>query len=452
MLVQANGTLYADWVNPEPDLSAAPTTAQSKTATGFVLELARAMHEYGTPAHRLESALATVADRLDLTAEFFSTPTSIMVGFGPLVDQQVHLLRVEPGETNLGNLAQLGDIVTAVTADEIPVDEGLRRIRVIKLQPRRWPQWLVIVAFVLASAAVATFMKVRSGDVLVAAVLGLITSAVMLASVARPALRPVVEPLTAFIVTTLALAVDTFLHTGNGYPTSIAGLVVLLPGLTFTVALTELSTRHLASGTARLSGAMVVFLGLGFGVALGAKLGGTLGVSLREMWSPDSMAWLSRAALPPWTEWAALLIAPLAFTVLLNATARDASWIVAACVIAYVSSRFVGARMGDELGAFFGALVVSAGSNLAARQFRRTAMVTQVPGLLILVPGIIGFRSVTSFFGQQMEAGLETGFRLVVIGISLAAGIVAGNILVGASAPIRNRRRVLITPIDVAHP
>ena len=51
-------------------------------ATGFVLELARALHEYGTPAHHLEVALESVAKALDLTAEFFSTPTSIMIGFG----------------------------------------------------------------------------------------------------------------------------------------------------------------------------------------------------------------------------------------------------------------------------------------------------------------------------------------------------------------------------------
>jgi uncharacterized membrane protein YjjB (DUF3815 family) len=53
---------------------------------------------------------------------------------------------------------------------------------------------------------------------------------------------------------------------------TLAGLIVLMPGLTLTVAMTELSTQHLASGTARLSAAFVTFLGMGFGVAVGNTL------------------------------------------------------------------------------------------------------------------------------------------------------------------------------------
>jgi uncharacterized membrane protein YjjP (DUF1212 family) len=74
-----------------------PTAADDpqSAATGFVLELAQALHEYGTPAHHLEVAMQTVVKALGLSAEFFSTPTSIMVGFGGHIDQRVHLLRVE---------------------------------------------------------------------------------------------------------------------------------------------------------------------------------------------------------------------------------------------------------------------------------------------------------------------------------------------------------------------
>jgi uncharacterized membrane protein YjjP (DUF1212 family) len=410
---------------------------RAAAATGFVLELARALHEYGLPAHRLEVALETVAIRLGLTAEFFSTPTSIMVGFGDLADQRVHLLRVEPGEQNLGNLAQLSDIVREVVDGTISPADGLRQLRAVKAQTARWPTWLVLMAFVLSSAAVACFLRVKVGDVFIASLLGLVTGAITLATASSDTWRPVREPLAAFVVTTLAFAVDAYARTSSGYLTSLAGLIVLLPGLTLTVALTELSTRHLASGTARLSGAVVTFLGLGFGLALGVKLGGAIGVHLRDL-ADVNLAWLSATALPGWTEWLALLIAPLAFTVLLNANARDAAWIVIACATAYLTSRFFGAHMGEELGAFLGALVVSAGSNVVERVFRRTSMVTAVPGLLILVPGSIGFRSVTSLVGDQYELGIATAFRVVLIGISLAAGVLAGNV---ATSAIRQRTR-----------
>jgi uncharacterized membrane protein YjjB (DUF3815 family) len=243
--------------------------------------------------------------------------------------------------------------------------------------------------------------------------------------------------LAAFIVSALAFTIDGVLGTRTGYATSLAGLAILLPGLTFTVALTELSTRHLASGTARLSGAIVTFLGLGFGLALGAKAGGAAGAALHDL-LPMLHGALPRTALPVWAEWAGLLIAPLAFTVLLSARKQDAPLIVVACAAAYVTSKFAGAAVGEELGAFLGAFVVSAGSNVLARVRRRVAMVTQVPGLLILVPGSIGFRSVTSLLGQEIETGIQTGFRVAIVGISLAAGILAGNVVTRAANRIRN--------------
>jgi uncharacterized membrane protein YjjB (DUF3815 family) len=65
-------------------------------------------------------------------------------------------------------------------------------------------------------------------------------------------------------------------------------------------------------------------------------------------------------------------------------------------------------------------------------------MVTAVPGLLILVPGSMGFRSVTSMVGDQYEDGIAIAFSVGIIGISLVAGILAGNV---ATSAMRHRRR-----------
>jgi hypothetical protein len=119
--------------------------------------------------------------------------------------------------------------------------------------------------------------------------------------------RPVSEPMAAFLVTTLALTADVLTRSGTA-TRSLADWSCCCRG-TFTVALTEPSTRHLA-GT-RLSSALVVFLGIGFGVALGANWAPRRRTTARDIgrWR---RAWLSRAALPG-SEWIALLVAPLAF-------------------------------------------------------------------------------------------------------------------------------------------
>ncbi len=420
------------------DVPMGTTGGHSAVSRRFILQLARALHKHGTPAHRLETTLAITARRLGLEAEFFSTPTSIMVGIGNLDDQRVSLLRVEPGEPNLGHLSTLGDITRGVMEGTLLPAEGLHQVETLDQQAPPYPQWLKLFAFICSSAAVSCFLKVRVGDVLTASLLGLLTGVLALLAGRRESTRHVTEPLVAFVVTAVAFTIDGVTGTRSGFATSLAGLVILLPGLTFTVALTELSTRHLSSGTARLSGAIVVFLGLGFGLALGAQTGGALGPMLHDV-LPSLHGTLSRAALPDWTEWVALLVAPLSFAVLLSAKRRDIGSIMMACGAAYLVSKFAGATVGEQLGAFLGAFVVSAGSNLFARFKRRTAMVTQVPGLLILVPGSIGLRSMQSLIGQDVETGIATGFRVAIIGISLAAGLLAGNVFTSAFNRIRRR-------------
>ena len=428
-------------IPPVPATPDGEAVTPDRTSVVFVLELARALHVHGTPAHRLEIGLLAVAARLGLRAVFFSTPTSILVGFGDPADQQVHLLRVEPGAPHLGRLARLGDITREVIEHGLSPETALGRIRALLVEPPRWPVGMELLAYVLASASVACFLHLRTGDVLIAALLGVLTGAIALVCARVSALSHVTEPLAAFVVTTVAIALDALTRSGAGYLTSLAGLVSLLPGLTFTVALTELSTRHLASGTARLSGALVTFLGLAFGLALGAKLGAEIGAELRAMLASGTLWETSGTPLPVWAEWLALLVAPLAFTVLLKADRRDAGWIVVACAAAYITSRYAGAGMGEELGAFVGAFTVSAGSNLLGRMLRRSPMVTLAPGLLILVPGSIGFRSVTSLIGQEVELGVAAAFRVAIVGISLAAGLLAGNVVASGA---RRRRETSV--------
>jgi uncharacterized membrane protein YjjP (DUF1212 family) len=410
----------------------APVDTAQHLSSHFILHLARALHAHGYPAHRLEAVLCAVAAKLGVEAQFFTTPTSIFAGFGTQDAQRTHLMRVEPGEPNLGHLSRLDGIMSEVIDGKVTASEGSARIMALLAEPPRWNKWQTLAAFVVASTAVSCFFGVTVFEAAIAGVLGLVAGLCALAATNNKSLAPVLEPMTAGIVSTLAFFVAGLTTSGNAYQTSLAGLIVLLPGLTFTIGLTELSTRHLASGTARLSGALVTFLGLGFGVALGAKAGALFATLILN----GDPAWVIAAPrVAWWTEAVAAVLAPLCFAVLLRADRKDVGWIVLAGVTAFITSRYAGRAMGEELGAFLGALVVGAGSNLLERFRRASAMVTQVPGLLILVPGSIGFRSVTSLLGNETVAGIDTAFHVAIIGISLAAGLLAGNVVTGLARP-----------------
>ncbi len=428
-----------------PDQPLAAPVAGSTEAVGFVLRLGRALHNAGFSAHRLEATLSDVSRKLGLEAQFFSTPTSIMAAFGPPDSQRTHLIRAEPGSTNLSHLAGLDRIARDVMYGTLGPIDGSKRIEALLAQPPSWTGAPVLVAFVLVSIAVASFLKVGTTDLIGAAVLGLLCGLIVTRSRKHSDWLDIEEPLCAFTVATVAQIFAALTDSGAGYAMTVAGLVVLLPGMTFTTGLIELSTRHLASGTARLSGALVTFLGLGFGIALGTKLGAALGDWLV---AHQVIAHVANASLPWWVEGLGVIIAPLCFTVLLQANSREAPWIVLTASTAFLVSRYAGRSLGEELGAFLGALAVSAGSTFIARWRDTTPIVTIVPGLLILVPGSIGLRSVTSFSQQKVVTGVETAFKVALIGVSLAAGILAGRALTGA---LRRRTRARTLDDVVTH-
>lgn len=416
-------------------IEAAPHAVHEAAATRFVLRLGTALHAHGFAAHRLEAVLQDVSAKLGIEAQFFSTPTSLMAGFGPQERQHTHLLRIEPGSTNLGHLARLDRIARDVLHGTVDPVEGSARIDALLAEPPRWNEWQVLFAFVALSVGIAVLRGVRITDIATAAVLGLVSGVVTLRAGRVRGLQDVAEPLAATLVATLAFAAARVLDSDAAYTTTIAGLVVLLPGMQFTTGIIELSTRHLASGTARLSGALVTFLGLGFGVALGTQAGGALGAWLVE----HGVRVAAHApALPPGISLIGVVLSAACFTVLLQASLRDTPWIVLSALAAFLATSWASPMLGDELGAFIGALVVSAGSTLVARWRDTTPIVTITPGLLILVPGSIGLRSITSLQSREVMGGVAAAFSVALIGISLAAGLLAGRAI---TAALLQRRR-----------
>lgn len=401
-------------------------------AVGFVLELGRALHRAGHPAQRLEDMLGAISDRLGLfNHQFFSTPTSIMASFGPLGRQRTHMLRVAPGEVNLGTLAALEQVALEVAQGRMSPVEGVVAINRITSAPSPYGAGLTTVAYGVVSGAATQFLGGGVHEVAVATLLGLALGVLALGTRGRPRLGRVFEPVAAFVVSAGALGLARAIAPLSVLIATLGGLIVLLPGLTLTVAMSELATRNLASGTARISGAFMTFLAIAFGVALGNRVGGAVFGVLPAAAS---------APLPAWSAYVAVVAAGLGFVVVLRAEPRDAFWIVAIGALGVIGGRAGAATMGVELGTFAGALAVGLAGSAYERLKRRPAAVVSVPGILLLVPGSVGFRGLTSLIERQAVAGIETIFSMILTVVALVAGLLI------AAAVIPERRMSLGDP------
>ena len=402
--------------NPGVALGSAPVEAEA-----FVLGLAQALHSYGASAQQLEGMLTLVALRLGLEARFYSTPTAVMVSFGAVTTARTSLVRVDPGAMDLEKLCLLHETTVQVIHGELGLVDGRARTAEIVRTPPRYGAPSTLLAFALSSGAAAVFFGGGQREIVVSMLVGLGVGLVSRASARWSAGFSIAEPIAATFA-----AVAALLAARGGAPLStlvvtLAGVVTLLPGLGITTAMTELATRNLASGTARFAGALVQLLGLGFGVAFGARLVTLLPPPLPP---PPSTAW------SPLVLAAAVVIAALAFSALLRVRPRDVGWVLLACGLAFAGARVGATLLGPELGAFVGALVLGLTSNAFARAFDRPAALPLVPGLLVLVPGSVGFRSVFALLDNDVLSGVNAAFKMVMISVALVSGVLFASIAI----------------------
>ena len=392
----------------------------SRDAVGFVLRLGRALHIYGIPAHRLEEVMGKASEKLGLQGQFFSTPTAIFASFGRQEEQRTFLMRVTPGEVSLGKIAELDDVTTGVLRGALDPAEGSKRIDRILAEPHYYGAALTTVAFSLASAAASRFLGGGLKEIAASALIGLAIGLLSLFVGKHQSFGKVFEFVAAGAASALAGSLTFVIGAYAVSNVTLAGLIVLMPGLTLTIALIELSTRNLSSGTSRLSGAFVIFLSIGFGVAVGAAVASLL------LGKPANV---SATPLPAWTEALALVTMPIALTILLRAQWRDAMLIMIAGALAVGGSRLGVRLFGPEMGVFLGALTVGVASNWYARLLDRPAIITEVPGIMLLVPGSVGFRGLAALMDEKIVSGVDTSFKMILTAVALVAGTLMANII-----------------------
>lgn len=397
----------------------------SAGAVVFVERFARALHRYGLPAHRVEAALTRASDRLGIHGQFFATPTAVFASLTRGDDTRTLLVRLDPGEINLVKLAALHLVLQRLSQGEIDAAAGVRELDSIEHQRSRYGGALIAAGFALSSAAVSIVFGGGWREFVVCALIGLMSGSLAVLS-QRLNLRPF-EPLAALLAGLTAGVAAAALQPLSLFVAMCAGLIVLIPGLTLTIALSELANRNLASGSARMTGAFLLFLEIGFGVAMGLALSKVI-VGPAHMVAPDP--------LPAWTLVPAIVFMSASLTVLFQAPLRSIGWIAAICTLSYAGARFGSEWLGMEVGAFMGAVLVGLASNAFARWRGQVASMLLIPGIMLLVPGSIGFSSLSSLIQSDVLTGLEMAFRMGLTGVALVVGLLLANRLLPSRHPI----------------
>ncbi|MGP1272178.1 MAG: threonine/serine ThrE exporter family protein [Phycisphaerales bacterium] len=389
----------------------------------FLTEMARALAAVGTPAHRLEDAMTQLAASMGYEAEYFATPTAVFESLRTPDGRPVTTLtRTQPSDVNAERLADLDALLVRVHRGQLSAGEARLELRAIRARPDRYGPTVTVLCIALASACGARFFGGGLAEIAGGWLVGLVVGSLALVASQRRHLGRLMEFLSGLVAALGAALFARYILSGTAVEiVTLAGVIALVPGLSLTVAMSELATRNLVAGGARLMGALVVLVSIGFGVAMGGKVAEACGV----------MPGLSRVeALPGWTELVALGIAPAALAVLFRVPPRFVPLVSSIGIAGFLSARVGAQLLGPELGVCLGAATIGLLANAYSRVSGRPIALATMPGIILLVPGGIGFRSVSSFLASDALGGVQTAFNAFLVAVSLVVGLLLANVAV----------------------
>lgn len=399
---------------PTPAAGETPGAEHKQDAEHFVAELARALHQNGLASDELEQNVAELADQLNLHVSVFATPTSIFFSFGEGDQYRTLLIRVTPGDINLTRLDELQELQRAVVEERLSLAEGRTLLPEILAHPPLYGPLLTTLAFGWGSAAATQFFGGGVREWSLTMIVGLLVGAFAELLTKVPRMARIYVPLSALFASLVPYVTGIWIQPLSVEIATLGSLIVLLPGLTVTIAINELATQNLAAGTARLAGAVVLLLQLTFGVAMGMALG-------QQLTSTP----LNVAPLPaPWVVWfVSLLTAPTAFAILFRARWWDIPAITATCLLGFVATRTAAPMIGVEISGSVGAFVIGIIGSVFARITARPSSILVVPGLTFLVPGSIGFKSIQLLLNDDVDSAVRGAFDMFLVAIGLVAGL-----------------------------
>lgn len=355
-----------------------------------------------------------------MEGNFFATPTAIFLAVGePGEDIKTTLLRVAPGDHDLGRLAALYAIRDRVVRGDATPEQGLVDVKNV-MKPRAASAWLDIFGQLLVGGGAAALLGGGVAEVMVASLAALLAGLIGVVAMRRPSLGDVQAALTCAVVAFFVRAMGTWWEPVNVPLTTLAAIIVLLPGLSFTTALAELAMRHLAAGSARLMGALAVFVTMAIGVGIGDQVAAKLiGVAPVSGMVGLPVEWLGVALVASW----------IAFTMLLRGTLRQSPWVLLAVLAGYFGARLGGLLLDGELGAVVGAMCVALLGNIYSRWLRQPSAIVRTPGLLLLVPGSLGLSGLTTAISGDFASSAPFAFRMLLVGGSIVAGLLFAGVV-----------------------
>eukprot|EP01114_Cavostelium_apophysatum_P018486 TRINITY_DN5724_c0_g1_i2.p1 TRINITY_DN5724_c0_g1~~TRINITY_DN5724_c0_g1_i2.p1 ORF type:complete len:563 (+),score=64.31 TRINITY_DN5724_c0_g1_i2:148-1836(+) len=393
----------------------------------FILKLTKALHIFGSPVHRTEYDMMYCCQALGVEGMFAIMPSMIIVSFGEAdgdpTKSQTHILRVNQG-LHCEKLLLAGELADHLACKKISVEQADDLLTEIIALKNRYNWKIKTICLGISSGCIAPlFFGGAQWELLACTIFGCIVGLLSRAAEHYAFMSRLFEALASLVISFLARLLKAYWYTDICfYSMMLSSMVWLLPGLSLTISITELATRNVVAGTARMFYCFIICIQIGFGIAIGSRL---------VFWEDElSTEQEVCASFPLWTNSIFFLGTALCFNILLDASPKQLLPMTIASAIGYGASYGLSFVFASDVNSAISAFCVGVFGGAYAYFFHHPPLITVIAGILMLVPGSIGVRGVTAFFGGDYVGGVAFGFNMIVIGLSISVGLFFSNMVV----------------------
>eukprot|EP00842_Homolaphlyctis_polyrhiza_P002952 jgi/Hompol1/3658/HPOL_003311-RA len=406
----------------------------------FMLDLTRAMVEYGLPSHRLEYHLETVSECLGVKSTYAVLPGLILMSFSPKKrSSDTFFLKISSGYS-MGRLTLVNDLCFDLVHGGMTIEEARSRLAEIKAT-KNLPEWTTLITFpIIAFTICATVFGGTWGDSLIAPIAAVPVALISLIGSRVPNIGYLCDFLSTFVVTIVTTYLRSALQSHFACMSTLkimfSAIAIPLPGLPLTIGVIELSTRNIVSGTVRIFHAIFTALLLGFGYSVAQGLTAKVQLDAASATCPDT---------PINLLWAIPFLPLLAFTFNLVFNPRKYQHLVMmftqiiGFLITTLLPKLTGLQNSAEALTIVAAFAVGVIANTYSRFTRDVAIAPILGGILLMVPGSLGVRGSLGFFAQDNLDGTTISVKMLMISVSLSIGLFVATLVVW---PIRGPRAV----------
>lgn len=422
----------------------------------YLLKICRALMTCGAPTHRLEEYMHRTGKVLDIPLNSFYMPSCMIISFRGKIwySKGVHIVRAEES-LNLCKLDDVHRVYKDVIHSEITVHEATRRIDDIMAQNNRYPRWLLVILYGLASACIGPVSYgARPVDLPIIFILGSLLGFMQLVLAPRSRLyRHVFEISAAILTSFIARGFGSIkMNSETSFcfsAISQACLVMILPGFTITNSALELQSKNMVSGAVRMVYGIIFILFLAFGVMIGTALYGAIdsNATSNTVCSTSRPLWWQIIFVPPFTV----------FYILIN----QGRWkhmpaMVSLSLIGWIVNHFASNRFNgnQQIAQTLGALTSGILANTYSRFVRCLAYSLLYPAIFVQVPGSLaasgsllsGVRTADELTRNQTAPSvpmhsnselLQAGYAMIEIAIGITVGLSVSALAV---YPVRRRK------------